>query len=267
MSDSQHKGIWVFGDYRNYFQNRVTLQLLAEGKELARKLGTDVTALVLGDHIHQFAMEYVAHGADVVMVVDHPDLRNYQVETYVKVVARLVRTHRPEIFLAGATPFGREFFPRLAKRLNTGLSADCVALDIDPETGLLVQTTPSFGGELLAEVVTPQHRPQMATVHPGIFVSSPTTRRPWAASSIRRWPSSPTIGCRSCGAGPSRRARSAWRTRRSWWQEAGAWAPGLSFKSFSNWRSCWEGRWGQPGPRFDPAGRKRKGSWDRPERV
>jgi electron transfer flavoprotein alpha subunit len=170
VSDSDHKGIWVFGDYRNYFQNRVTLQLIAKGKDLAGKLGTEVTVLVLGDHIHQFAMEYVAHGADVVMVVDHPALRNYHVETYVKVVARLVRSYRPEIFLAGATPFGREFFPRLAKRLNTGLSADCVALDIDPETGLLVQTTPSFGGELLAEVVTPQHRPQMATVHPGIFV-------------------------------------------------------------------------------------------------
>ncbi|MBN1103856.1 MAG: electron transfer flavoprotein subunit alpha/FixB family protein, partial [Deltaproteobacteria bacterium] len=79
----------------------------------------------------------------------------------------------PEIFLAGATSFGREFFPRLAKRLRTGLSADCVALEIDPETGLMVQTTPSFGGELLAEVVTPDHRPQMATVHPGIFEERP----------------------------------------------------------------------------------------------
>ncbi len=173
MSDRPHKGIWVFGDYRNYFQNRVTLQLIAKGKELASILETEVTVLVLGDHIHQYVMEYVAHGADVVMVVEHPDLRNYQVETYTRLVGRLVERYTPEIFLAGATPFGREFFPRLAKRLGTGLSADCVALDIDPETRLLIQTTPSFGGELLAEVVTPRHRPQMATVHPGIFEEIP----------------------------------------------------------------------------------------------
>jgi electron transfer flavoprotein alpha subunit len=173
MNDASHKGIWIFGDYRNYFQNRVTLQLIAKGKELAEKIRSDVTVLVLGDHIHQYAMEYVAHGADVVVVVDHPDLKHYQVETYTRLVAQLVESYRPEIFLAGATPFGREFFPRLAKRLRTGLSADCVALAIDAETGLLIQTTPSFGGELLAEIVTPDHRPQMATVHPGMFQERP----------------------------------------------------------------------------------------------
>lgn len=163
------QGIWVFGDYRNYFQNRVTLQLIAKGKELAAKLGTEVTVLVLGHQVHQFAMEYVAHGADIVMVVEHPVLKTYQVETYTRVVARLVEAWRPHIFLAGATAFGREFFPRLAKRLKTGLSADCVSLEVDPEKGWLIQTTPSFGGELLADVVTPEHRPQMATVHPGMF--------------------------------------------------------------------------------------------------
>jgi electron transfer flavoprotein alpha subunit len=80
-----------------------------------------------------------------------------------------VELFKPEIFLAGATSFGREFFPRLAKRLDTGLSADCVALEVDPETGCLLQTTPAFGGELFAVVATPNHRPQMATVHPGVF--------------------------------------------------------------------------------------------------
>jgi electron transfer flavoprotein alpha subunit len=95
------------------------------------------------------------------------------VERYTSLVARWVEAFKPEIFLAGATFFGREFFPRLAKRLNTGLSADCVALEIDPGSGLLLQTTPSFGGELLADVVTPNRRPQMATVHPGIFQEIP----------------------------------------------------------------------------------------------
>lgn len=166
-------GIWVFGDYRNYFQNRVTLQLIAKAKELGEGLNKGVTVVVLGDQVHQYAMEYVAHGADVVAVGDQPGLREYEVETYTAVMARWVEAFQPEIFLAGATSFGREFFPRLAKRLGTGLSADCVALDVDPETDLMVQTSPSFGGELLAEVVTPNHRPQMATVHPGVFNERP----------------------------------------------------------------------------------------------
>jgi electron transfer flavoprotein alpha subunit len=167
------QGVWVFGDYRNYFQNRVTLQLIAKGKQLATKLGTEVTVLLLGDHVHQYAMEYVAHGAEAVMVVDHPSLKDYHVEIYTPIVDQVVKHFRPEIFLAGATAFGREFFPRLAKRLNTGLSSDCVSLEIDEQTGLLIQTTPAFGGELLADVVTPEHRPQMATVHPGMFSEIP----------------------------------------------------------------------------------------------
>ncbi|RLB35148.1 MAG: electron transfer flavoprotein subunit alpha/FixB family protein [Deltaproteobacteria bacterium] len=165
--------VWVFGDYRNYFQNRVTLQLIGKAKELAQEIGTGVTVLVVGERVRQYAMEYVAHGADAVMVAEHPDLSEYRVETYTALVAEWVETYGPEILLAGATAFGRSFFPRLAKRLRTGLSADCVDLHIDPETKLLVQTTPAWGGELLAEVITPHHRPQMATVHPGVFEERP----------------------------------------------------------------------------------------------
>jgi electron transfer flavoprotein alpha subunit len=128
-----------------------------------------LTVLVLGHQVHQYAMEYVAHGADVIMAVDDPVLKTYQVETYSRVVADLASSFKPQVLLAGATAFGREFFPRLAKRLRTGLSADCLSLDVDAEEGLLIQTTPSFGGELLADVITPHSRPQMATVHPGIF--------------------------------------------------------------------------------------------------
>lgn len=166
-------GVWVLGDYRNYFQNRVTLQLISKGKALAQKLNTKVSVIVLGEQVHQYAMEYVAHGADVIIVAEHPELREYQVETYTALLARWVEDFKPEVFLAGATSFGRELFPRLAKRLQTGLSADCVALDVDSETGLLVQTTPAFGGELLADVVTPNRQPQMATVHPGVFHERP----------------------------------------------------------------------------------------------
>lgn len=166
-------GVWVFADYRNYFQNRVTLQLIAKGGELARSLRTELAVVLLGEQVHQYAMEYVAHGADIVLAADDPALKEYQVETYTALLARWVEAFSPEILLAGATAFGREFFPRLAKRVGTGLSADCVALEVEPERRLLIQTTPAFGGELLAEVVTPEHRPQMATVHPGIFQEQP----------------------------------------------------------------------------------------------
>ena len=105
------EGVWVFGDYRNYFQNRVTLQLIAKGNQLARKLGTDLTVLLLGSQIHQYAMEYTAHGADVVMVVDHPSLKNYQVETYVRVVSSWWRTSSPKSFLQGQRPSAESSFP------------------------------------------------------------------------------------------------------------------------------------------------------------
>ena len=162
-------GVWIFGDYRDYFQNRITLQLIAKGRELAETLNTGTTVVLLGHQIHQYAMEYVAHGADTVIVADHSNLKEYEVEKYTTLLAQWVKSYQPEIFLAGATSFGREFFPRLAKRLRTGLSADCVDLEVDPERFLLVKTTPSCGGE----VVTPDRRPQMATVHPGVFRELP----------------------------------------------------------------------------------------------
>ncbi len=177
--NKSYNGVWVFGDYRNYFQNRVTLQLIAKGRDLAHKLDTKVTVVVLGENVHQYAMEYVAHGADDVMVAEDHDLKEYHLEPYADVLFKWVKAFSPEIFLAGATAFGRELFPRLAKRLNTGLSADCVALEVDADTGLLIQTTPAFGGELLAEVITPDQRPQMATVHPGVFQELPHNRDAW----------------------------------------------------------------------------------------
>ena len=166
-------GIWIFGDYRNYFQNRVTLQLISKGKEIAQKLKEEVAVIVMGERIHQYAMEYTAHGADIIIAAEHPDLVNYRVDVYTTLLARWVEAFEPDIFLAGATALGRELFPRLAKKLNTGLSADCIALEVDVKRGLLVQTTPAFGGELLADVVTPDRRPQMATVHPGVFKERP----------------------------------------------------------------------------------------------
>jgi electron transfer flavoprotein alpha subunit len=186
MSKKKKRALWVFGDYRNYFQNRVTLQLLSRARELAAKIDAEVCAVVfgywtdewVGDALSQnptfcgVVGEYIAHGADKVYLTDHPRLAAYSMETYALLMERLARREAPEIILIGATTFGREFAPRVAKRLGTGLTADCIGLDITGE-GLLLQVAPSFGGNLVAEIVTPDHRPQMATVRPGTFQEIP----------------------------------------------------------------------------------------------
>ncbi len=166
------RNIWVFGDYRNYFQNRVTLQLLSRAADLAPKINARVGAVVLGSNVNEFVNEYISHGAQKIYLIDHPSLARYSIETYTVLIERLVRKYKPDIFLIGATSFGRELAPRLAKRLETGLTADCIQLDINAD-GLLEQTAPSFGGNLLAKIVTPVGRPQMATIRPGSFQEIP----------------------------------------------------------------------------------------------
>ena len=183
---AKRRAIWVFGDYRNYFQNRVTLQLLSRARDLAKKIDGEVCAVVFGywtdewvgdalSHNPTFCGvvgEYIAHGADKVYLTDHPRLAAYSMETYALLMERLAKREKPEMILIGATTFGREFAPRVAKRLGTGLSADCIGLDIN-EAGLLLQIAPSFGGNLVAEIVTPERRPQIATVRPGTFQEIP----------------------------------------------------------------------------------------------
>ncbi len=162
------KDIWVFGDWRNYFQNRVTLQLLARARQLAERTGGRVCAVVFGHDVDEWVGEYMAHGAQRIYVCRHPSLASYRIGAYTALMVDLARRHQPETILVGATDFGREFAPRVARRLETGLTADCIGLDID-DAGRLVQTAPSFGGNLIAKIVTPESRPQMATVRPGIF--------------------------------------------------------------------------------------------------
>ncbi|MEN6432058.1 MAG: electron transfer flavoprotein subunit alpha/FixB family protein [Smithella sp.] len=172
MKKSNKKSIWVFGDYRNYYQNRVTLQLLSKAVDLAKTIKAEVCALIFGHEIDEWIMEYTAHGADRILAIDDPALKSYSTERYLAIIEALANQRDPEIILIGATDFGREFAPRLAKRLKTGLSADCVGLDIT-EDGLLLQLAPSFGGNMLAEIITERHRPQMATVRPGTFKEIP----------------------------------------------------------------------------------------------
>jgi len=166
------KDIWVFGDYRNYFQNRVTLQILARAVDLASKTGGNVCAVVFGHNVNDYVAEYIAHGAQKVYVMDDPGLLLYSLETYSRLLTRIAKKYQPETILVGATRFGQEMAPRVAKQLGTGLTADCIDLEIN-EKKFLVQIAPSFGGNLIAKIITPVQRPQMATVRPGTFQEQP----------------------------------------------------------------------------------------------
>ncbi|MCA1905155.1 MAG: hypothetical protein LDL11_01030, partial [Desulfarculus sp.] len=163
--------IWVFGDWRNYFQNRVTLQLLAKARQLAEPSGARVCALVFGQGLDEWVMEYTAHGADRLYVCDHPRLEGYPMQAFTGLLVDLAQKRQPRVILVGATSFGKELAARAAKRLGVGLTADCVELALD-DKGRLVQTAPAFGGNLLAEIVS-TGEPQMATVRPGAFQELP----------------------------------------------------------------------------------------------
>lgn len=163
--------IWVFGDWRNYFQNRVTLQLLAKARQLAEPSQARVCALVFGQGLDEWVMEYTAHGADRLYVCDHPSLEGYPMQAFTGLLVDLAKKSQPQVILVGATSFGKELAARAAKRLGVGLTSDCVELSLDDQ-GRLIQTAPAFGGNLLAEIVS-TGEPQMATVRPGAFQEQP----------------------------------------------------------------------------------------------
>lgn len=169
---ADERAIWVLGDYRNYFQNRVTLQLLAKARDLAEESGGPVCAVVIGHDVEEWVSEYQAHGADRIYVLDHPQFTDYMPGLFARALESLAREYQPEIILIGATSFGKELAPRTASRLGTGLSGDCVDLFIDADKRF-VQVAPAFGGNLLAEIVMPKHRPQMVSVRPGVFQELP----------------------------------------------------------------------------------------------
>jgi len=161
---SAYKGVWVFAEQHKGGISSVTLELLGEGRKLADKKKTKLSAVFIGQGIKGKAKELIAHGADIVYVADDPALKDFNDDAYAAVLTTLAKLHKPEIILAGATAIGRSFIPKVAANLYTGLTADCTVLDIDPETGHLHQTRPAFGGNIMATIVTPNHRPQMATV-------------------------------------------------------------------------------------------------------
>ena len=169
MNLADYKGVWVFAEQREGVLQKVSLELLGEGKKIAEKLGVKLTALLLGNNIGSLAKELVAFGADEVLVADNELLANYTTDGYTKVICDLANERKPEVIFIGATFVGRDLGPRVAARLSTGLTADCTSVDIEEGTGNLMATRPAFGGNLMATIACPDHRPQMATVRPGVF--------------------------------------------------------------------------------------------------
>lgn len=161
---SSYKGVWVFAEQRDGVISSVVYELLNKGRQLADDLGTYVGAVLLGKNIKDKAQELIYRGADKVFVVDSAALEHYIAENYTKVIAGLVGAYKPEIILAGATTTGRSLVSRIAVSLYTGLTADCTGLDIDKQRRILIQTRPAFGGNIMAQIICPDFRPQMATV-------------------------------------------------------------------------------------------------------
>lgn len=169
MNIADYKGVWVFAEQREGELQKVSLELLGEGRKIADKLGVKLTALLLGHNIKDLANTLGEHGADEVLVCDNKLLEHYTTDGYTKVICELASERKPGILFIGATFIGRDLGPRVAARLSTGLTADCTQLDVEVSNGDLLATRPAFGGNLMATIACPDHRPQMATVRPGVF--------------------------------------------------------------------------------------------------
>lgn len=181
MNIKDYKGVWVLAEQRQGILQKVSLELLGEGRKIADKLGVPLTAVLLGYKIEGLAKELSAYGADEVIVADHELLESYTTDGYTKVICDLVNERKPEVFFIGATFIGRDLGPRVAARLKTGLTADCTALDIEENEKYLLATRPAFGGNLMATIACADHRPQMATVRPGVFSKLPKDENKAAA--------------------------------------------------------------------------------------
>ena len=172
------RDVWVFIEQEQGKIAEVSLELLAKGQELAQKLNSQVCGIVCGNRVEELAETVIHHGADRVLLADHPNLENYRTLPYARVTTDLARERRPEVFLLGATPIGRDLAPRVASSLRVGLTADCTDLQIgDYESkktkqiypDLMYQIRPAFGGNVIATIVNPDTRPQMATVREGVM--------------------------------------------------------------------------------------------------
>ena len=179
-----YKGVFVFAQQVDNVISNIAYELIGKGKELAKDLGVEVTAVLVGSDVKGLADQLAEYGADKVIVVDDPELKEYRTEPYTHAIASVIKEFKPEIFLIGATAIGRDLGPRVCARIHTGLTADCTKLDIgdfpmNPVPGRetkhnqLLMTRPAFGGNTIATIACPDFRPQMATVRPGVMQKAP----------------------------------------------------------------------------------------------
>ena len=184
MSLAEYKGVYVFAQQVDNEVSSIALELIGKGKDLAKDLGTTVTAVLVGSGVKNLTDVLGEYGADKVIVVDDPELKEYRTEPYTHALASVIETYKPDIFLIGATAIGRDLGPRVCARVHTGLTADCTQLDIgdfplvptpgkEQKHGQLLMTRPAFGGNTIATIACPDFRPQMATVRPGVMQKLP----------------------------------------------------------------------------------------------
>ena len=180
MALEEFKGVFVYAQQVDNVLDGVAFELLGKGKDLAKDLGTDVTAVLIGSDVKGLADQLAEYGADRVIVVDDPELKEYRTEPYAHALASVINEYKPEIMLVGATAIGRDLGPTVSARVKTGLTADCTMLEIgdfplNPTPGQeqlhnqLLMTRPAFGGNTIATIACPYNRPQMATVRPGVM--------------------------------------------------------------------------------------------------
>ena len=182
MNLEEYKGVYVFAQQVDNELSSIAFELIGKGKDLAADLGTEVTAVLIGSDVKGLADELAAYGADKVIVVDDPELKEYRTEPYTHALASVIDTYKPEIVLVGATAIGRDLGPKVSARVKTGLTADCTVLEIgdfplvaipgkedQQKHNQLLMTRPAFGGNTIATIACPDTRPQMATVRPGVM--------------------------------------------------------------------------------------------------
>ena len=166
---TQYSGIWVFAEQRDGKLMPVVLELLGEARKLADGVGAEVSAVLCGENVEGLCADLFAYGADKVYLADAPELKNYTTDGYAKVIDEAIKMYKPEIVMYGATHIGRDLGPALAVKSGTGLTADCTQLELPAEDRQFRMTRPAFGGNLMATIMCPHHRPQMSTVRPGVM--------------------------------------------------------------------------------------------------
>lgn len=166
---SEYKNVLVVCEQRDGNLQSVSLELIGKARELADKLNEEVIAVIAGSKVEGLTRDLIEHGADKVYYVEDKILEKYITEPYVKTMSTIIKDLKPQIVLFGASSIGRDLAPRVSARIGCGLTADCTKLEIDEETGLLNMTRPTFGGNLLATIQSPEARPQMSTVRPGVM--------------------------------------------------------------------------------------------------